>query len=370
MTFRVSFLLAAALLLFLLQGFAALLAALLGPAGASAGPAPGAVALVPLLAVAAAVCAPALPLERWLERGNALVLTARTAALAGAGLVLLPGTARLAAAALAAGAGGLYLTMAVGLVERRALAGAAAAALLTNQLLAALGMGWEAALRPVPAPAQLLLAAGALALTAARRFPPEPTDPATPTLERRAGGLRLRGAVAFGAILFLEHAVLGRTHVAAALTGLAPWAVGALLLAVGAAGVVMLLTSEAPARSRSAVVLLAGAALAGALTPHWIAGWPGALAVAAGHGAALLLLARALNPASGRRQGWTTVGGLLVFAALAATHAATAGPAPGLALGPALDPATGAGNHAGAVWAVAVGGLVLALSMLILPAER
>src|SRR5690606_4332154 len=81
------------------------------------------------------------------------------------------------------------------------------------------------------------------------------------TLERRAGGLRLRGALALAVLLFFQLNVLSRSEVAAHASGTSYRVAGVAIVAGGGLGVLLLLAIHGPiARHRPAALGLAAMA--------------------------------------------------------------------------------------------------------------
>ena len=76
-------------------------------------------------------------------------------------------------------------------------------------------------------------------------------------------------------------------------------------------------------RKRSTILVLTALAAAGALLARVIGGWPGMALLCGAHGAALVLIGRALVPAGGRRPGWTIVAGLVLLFLFNALYAFT-----------------------------------------------
>src|SRR5690606_36571297 len=162
-----------------------------------------------LLLPLAALLAPALPLARFVGRERLLAAAAAVAALARLALWAPAFPARWLAGALLVAAGATFLAAAVGMLDRRAIASGAAAALLGVQLLRYLGWSWDLLLQPrTPLLVIALLTAVHAALAGYWLLEPR-TRRAAATLERRRGGMRLRGAIAFGCVLFLELTLLG-----------------------------------------------------------------------------------------------------------------------------------------------------------------
>lgn len=287
---------------------------------------PGALllALLPL----AALFAPLLPLARRLDRAGAVAIAAAGLAIFRLPLSLPDFALRAVAAALVVACGALFLTWAVGWYAGRAVAAGVIIGLIADQLLRLAGTSWDLSLRPGWLPVQAILSLVLLFLVLAparaRASAPAAGDPRSGThLERRAGGLRLRGALALGTLLFLDLHVLGLPPVVARWTG-APYEAAALAIsAAGGLALAVVLAAPGPVRNRTlalGLVVLLGVALA-AGPP--LGGLPGALLLAGGHAAALLLMARAMNPASGRRPRVVATAGMLTFAGLTALYAAT-----------------------------------------------
>lgn len=289
-------------------------------------------ALVPL----AALLAPLLPLARRVDRSAAVALAA-----VGLAVFRLPMTfpdfvLRGVSATLVVASGALFLAWAVGHFDGRAVAAGAIAGLVADQLLRLAGTTWDLSLRPGWLPVQavlslalLFLVLGSAAIGSAdhgggdAKAHDETGGGAGSLLERRSGGLRLRGALALGALLFLDLHLLSLPPVVARWTG-ASYELAALAVsAAGATALAVALLGRGPVRNRNlalGLVLLLGLALGAG---PWLGGAPGAVLLALGHGAALLLLARALNPASGRRGRGVATAGMLTFAGLTILYAAT-----------------------------------------------
>ncbi|MBI4544456.1 MAG: endonuclease/exonuclease/phosphatase family protein [Gemmatimonadetes bacterium] len=314
---RLSLVLTALVLLFFLEAqrvfFSVLFALVYGAVFPSLRP----VALLGAVLPLAVLGAPLLPVFRNWPRQRRLTWAVAGAALARAVLSHPAFPARLAGSALGVGCATLFLAAAVGHLEPRRLAAAAALAVVVDQLLGLAGWSYDLSLQPAWAPLPVLLSLAAVAALWAWLGRPEREEDGGSSLERRAGGLRLRGAIALGLILFLETAALASPVVAARWTGVPYRAAAALLIVAGAAAVAMLWLGRGPmGRHRPAAVTLAGLATAGVLVPWAADGWGPALLMASGHAAALLLLGRALAPASGRRGGWTVITALLLFLTL------------------------------------------------------
>ena len=212
-------------------------------------------------------------------------------------LILLAGLATLVVAG-----GAQFLMAMVGLVNRRAIAGGLVGALILRQL--SVGMG----------EARVLVTAmiAVLGLAALWRWHAAPAEERGETFERRAGGMRLRGALALGAILFLEltlglpiraHTFPLESRVLAVAVVMIPAALAWLFVVRGV---------EAP---RHRLIAVAGALTValGLLLDWWGNRVEGSIIA---HAAALALVGRALAPASGRRLGKHLAMGLMLFALL------------------------------------------------------
>lgn len=316
--------LAALTLLFLLQGIAALIATLFTLVYDGVFERRQSAWLQMLLPLSA-IAVPALPLARRLGRERLLAIAAAVTALARVALCLPSFSARWIASAAVVGAGAMFLSAAVGLLDRRALTAGAAGALLLEQLLRFTGWSWDVLLRPgTPLLAQLVISAIAAALAGYWLLQPDTTGTNDASFERRLGGMRLRGAVALGCILFLELAVLARPAVAARQTGVPYPVMACTLIAVTAAAVLLLAMRTLPmAHYRALTVSCALAAGGAAALAPLIRGWAGAALLVLGHAAALALFAPALTPAGGKRKGWTLSIAPLVLVGFAALHALT-----------------------------------------------
>lgn len=275
-------------------------------------PWPLALALLPLLPF----LLPALPPIQRMDRDRLATAAAVLAAAAAPALVLLGVTRRPLAAAVGVGAGALLLIGLVGYANRRAVAAGLAAGLVLEHALRVAGLG-----AGTGGTGALVVhaAIGLAALPCLALWRRSPDDARQSSFERRAGGLRLRGAAALGAILLLERVFLGPSD------GAADW-FALLLIAAGLAGWFLLARGLEVYRHRSLAVTLAIVAVAGALLPAGMRGGGGGPLWAAGHLAALLLLDRALAPASGRRSGWNLSLGLAGFAVLALVRGAGRAP--------------------------------------------
>ena len=310
---RLAFALSAAIFLFLSEALRALLGALFAGLNQALfpvfNPVALAIALLPLLAL----LAPLLPLVRWLDRDRVVAYTAAAAAILRVGLCL-PGLApRAIFSALVIACCALFIVAATGSFGRRIYAAGAVTGLVLDLMLRVAGRSYDLSLRPQWWPAQLAIAALVLMVATSFRSTPEPEDETDQEerLERRTGGLRLRGALSLGCILFMLSTTLGMPEVAARLTGLRYDQTGLMMLAAGAAAIAVLLAIPGPpGRHRPAAVALSGVGTLGTIAPYHIDGWIGALWVVAGYFALLVLVYRALAPAGGRRGGWVISAGL------------------------------------------------------------
>ncbi|MGH7459810.1 MAG: endonuclease/exonuclease/phosphatase family protein, partial [Longimicrobiales bacterium] len=267
------------------------------------------VALIPLLAL----LAPVLPMLRLVDRDQLVAFAAGAAALARIGLCFPALAPRAVFSALVLACCAAFIVAATGSLSRRIYAAGAATGLVLDQVLRLSGRSYDLTLRPQWLPAQLAIAVVVIMIALAFRRTPELDDETDheERLERRAGGLRLRGAISIGCILFLESTVIGMPEVVARLTGVAYDLVGFMLVLAGAAAVAVMLGTPGPAgRQRSAAIGFAGLAAVAAVTPFAVRGWPAVLIVAAAHFALLVLIYRALAPAGGRRGGWVVAVGL------------------------------------------------------------
>jgi hypothetical protein len=358
---RLSFALAALTLLFLLQGLSVLITVVFATAAAALQPTPRPVELLPLLLPLAALLAPALPLSPILERRRAIAGAAIVAAVARLPLSLPDPAVRLAAAALVVAAGAVFLSAAVGFLERRSVAGGVAAAVVLDQVFRFAGWTWDITLRPgwVLPQAVLSLAVVVMAVRWARQPAQEPdgAQAAMSSLERRLGGLRLRGGLVLALLLFLDLNVLARPDVAARWLGVPYDAAGVVLILAGTAATLLLLASRGPfGQDRPAAFGLAAMATAAALLARPLGGWPGLALLASGHAAALLLAARAVVPATGRRKGGIMAAALIVWFTLNVLYASSFLPA----FAATLLAGTAPGLIAGA-------GAMLALLLILLP---
>ncbi len=285
-------------------------------------------AALPLLAV----LAPLIPVARWLDRGTAVAAAALGTALFRLLMTSPAASARLAGGMLVVACAALFLTSAVGHLPRRAMAGGMVAGLVADQLLRMAGSGHDLSLQPGWLPAQILLSLGLLAaviLWARSRSVArtagdsgggasagelgELGESGEDGLERREGGLRLRGGLALGALLFLDLHVLGQPVLVAHWTGVSYGVAGIALGVTSALALAAALILGRPTRGRAATLALVALATAGALAGYWTDGPAVAGLMAAAHLAVLLLLTRALDPASGRRTGVPVTAGLTLL---------------------------------------------------------
>ncbi len=306
---------------------------------------------------------PAFPAHRLFGRRPSIMLAAALVAVARLAATAPVAEVRLVASALVVAGGGAFLAGAVGDFAPRIVVTALTTALVLDEVLRLAGNSYDVSLRAGWIPVQIGLTL-LIAVTLAQWERP-PHDEESPGMERRASGLRLRGALALGGLLFLEMSALGAPAAVARWTGAPYAAVAAILAATGAAVLFVQATSQRPpAAGRGAafaLTLLAVLAPIGVtLAPPGLAraagGWPAVVAFAAGHAAALLLFVWVLAPAGGRRGTATAVGGMLMLLALLAAY--TAGYFPGYTL-PFLAGA--------APWLFLSGGVIVTAAILLIP---
>jgi len=320
---RFSFVLTASTMLFLLEGLNVMLATLFAAASEALYPRFQPHALLPALIPVGALFMPMLPVARLVERRGAIAATAIVAAAARVLMCLPLHSVRLVTAALVVGAAGVFLGAAVGFLERRSLAGGFGAAVVLDQLARLGGWSWDITLRTTWLAPQLVISIAIAAVAAAWLRMPAP-DADESSMERRSGGLRLRGALALGLLLFLDLNVVGRAEVAARWLDVRYELVAVLLIGAGTAATLLLLAGQGPiGRGRRAASALAVIVTLTCLGARGVGGWPGVLAFLAGHGAVLLLLGRALVPAGGRRRGVTVTAGLLLWLVANALYTTT-----------------------------------------------
>lgn len=266
------------------------------------------------------------------------------------------------AAVIGSASGAIFLNAVIGLVNRRAVAGGFVGALLLRQIyLASFAEPSIERERFFLGAALGLAAAGVVFLLGWRRAPGE--DRAD-SFERRAGGLRFRGAIALGVLLFFElsHGLPGLASVAWPARSESGAALFSVLALVPPALAWLFVVRGFPVpRHRAlavtfALVLTIGALLP-ALTRATIA--PVAIGALIAQCAALMLFGRALAPASGRRSGRKLATGLAVFVVLTILYALTylGGSGPG-------QPAPG---RLGSTIVTLVAGAVLAVAMYLTP---
>ena len=315
---RLAFALSAASFLFLLEALRALFGVLFAGFYAALFPEFQPAALLLALFPLAGLLLASLPFVRWLERDRVVAYSIITAAVLRIGLCLPALQPRTIFSATVLACCAVFTVVATGSFSRRIHAGGAATGIVLDQVLRLFGRSYDLTMRPQWLPAQAAIAAIviAMALAFTARADTESGADSEERLERRTAGLRLRGAISIGCILFLETSVVGMPEVAARITRVPYDLMGLLLVFAGVAAVGVLLTSVGPAgRHRPAAVGLAGVGMLAAIVPLGFSGWPAALLIGIGHFALLTLLFRALSPAGGRRGGWViTVGlGLLVL---------------------------------------------------------
>lgn len=309
------------------------------------------VALLPLLAL----LAPALPLARWSDRHAAVAIAAL-----GAGVFRLPMmhpalATRMIGGALVLACGAAFLKWAVGYLDRHALGAGVVLGLVVDQLLRLAGSGYDLSLQPGWLPVQAFLSLALIAVVTLWTRIPDRGDGRN-ELERRSGGLRLRGALALGALFFMDLHVLGLPPVIAQWTGTGTRLAGVLVGAAGALAVAGALVLRRPTGGRTTTLLGVAVVAASALLGYTLDGTVVAVAMAAGHLAALLLMTRALDPASGRRSGFTVTLGFALFAVATMVYGASMHGAPGL---PAVN--------GGAPWLFGAVGVILAACFILLP---
>src|SRR5688500_19058340 len=170
-------------------------------------------ALVPL----AGLLLSAVPLVRWLERDRLLGYAAISAAVLRIGLCLPPLLTRTLFSATVLACCGIFIVAATGSFSRRINAAGAATGIVLDQVLRLFGRSYDLTMRQQWLPAQLGIAAIVIMIAITFMSTPEAPDGTDQEerLERRAGGLRLRGAISVGCILFLETTVVGMPEVAA-----------------------------------------------------------------------------------------------------------------------------------------------------------
>lgn len=308
--------------LFFLQGSRAFLTVLFALASDALYPRLDPEALFAALAPLMALLAPVLPVARVLGRRGGTAAAVALIAVARVPLGLGPLAIEAVVAATIVAGGLILIVTATGYVERRALTAALIAAIVLDQLMRLAGGSWDLSLRPAWVPVQIVLSLLVLGLVGEWLRAPEDV-PDGPTLERRAGGLRARGGIALGAILFLEATVLSSAAVLSRLAGVPYGAAGVLLVGAGAVALALTVLGMEPHRYRIGGLVLGLMVAGGAVSAWWWRGWVVAGVVAVGHAAALLLLNRALAPAGGRRPGAALLPGIALLISAHATFAAS-----------------------------------------------
>lgn len=311
----------------------------------------------PLWAIAplAALLAPLLPLARWFDRQAAIAVPAL-----GAAVIRVPVShpaieTQLIGGALVLAFGAMFLKWAVGNIDRRALGGGVVLGLVADQLIRLAGPGDDPSLQDgwLPVQAFLSLILIAVVVLWARR----PSDEKSRNdLERRSGGLRLRAALALGLLLFMDLHVLAVPAAIAARTGASLPVVGVAIGVAGAVAIALTLLAPRPTGGRGVTLVLAAMVAVAGVVGSVLDGTAAALGVAVGHLAALLLVTRALDPASGRRSGVPVVIGFALFALVTLLYALALRPEPAI-------PVIGAA----APWLFGAVGLVLAGCFVLLP---
>lgn len=311
---RLSVPLTALVLLVLIEAHRRLLASVILDAAAALAPPVRPFALLYAVVPLLLLTLPALPLPLGRDRRRLVAASAAVAALARIGAATPQSQGAGLAAALAMAAAATYLGAGVGLLARRAVAGGVALAFALDEvgrwILDPVALGS----RPIRLAVPVIEAALILGLAVAAMGSEVEAGEGP---ERRAGGLRLRGALALGAILFLETGVLAAPAIAARRADLDRQLLAPALAAVSLGACAWLMAGGGPARlyRPRLVVMGATAGLAATLLGP-LRGAAAAVLVVAGNLCALLLAGRALAPASGRRGTWTAAGALATLAAL------------------------------------------------------
>ncbi len=312
---------AALVTLFFAQGQRAYFGSLFGLAYDALFPAlrPGATALatLPLLVV----LVPLVPLARWMDRHTAVAICATGVALARLPMVGPTHVPRLVGGAAVVGFTAAFLTWAVGRLDRRAFAAGMAFGLVLDQLLRFAGASYDISFQPGWLPIQAALSLGLVA-AAWSWHRSIGTDRRERGLERRAGGLRLRGGLALGALLFIDLHILAPA-VVARWTGVEYGTAGIWLAAAGAAAVWLALVRPRPTGGRGVALVLVGLIAAGTLSGYHLNGPIVLATLAASHCAALLLATRAVEPASGCRGGRAAAAALGVLILAVALYGLT-----------------------------------------------
>lgn len=250
------------------------------------------------LLLAAAFALPVLPVERIMQRFD--VLRVAFALLVVAGLA----AGSVAGAAAGAAGGAMLLFAAVGHIDRRSIMLAAATAITAHHavpLAAQAGPGEPLVMRLT---ALLLLASLLTWLRQGWRT----EESRVRAYERRAGGMRLRGALLLATALYV-HIVL--------LAPATPAIATAAAFGAAAAAVMLGLAPAVPVSSRTlrvgvgAAAATAAAALGSGLVSETATAAPMLAAVASA--TATVMVAVALIPAGGRRPGRSVAAGLLLL---------------------------------------------------------
>ena len=278
----------------------------------------------------------------------------------GTGAVILMMTAAFVATA----AGALYLNSVIGLVNRRAVAGGLVGAVLLRQVILLLpgrdaSDAWDDIATVTVFTIALL---GIWFVSEWRRTPAEDRGE---SFERRAGGLRLRGAIALGVLLFFEltYGLPGLAEVdpdgsGARVTNALLGALGLVPLAIAWLFVVRGLPV---ARHRFIAVTLSLILTSGAVYPFLgrFDVTVGTTAAVLAQCAAFILIGRALAPASGRRSGRKLATGLALFLLLTVAHASL--------IVSAQEKVSLAHGTTASVMVATVAGIVLAVAMYLTP---
>lgn len=294
--------------------------------------------------------APALPLTAWWGRERLAYGAAMVAFAAGIVHAGLDAPWRSVAAMIAFAAASFFLVATVGLANRRAIAGGFAGAFVLRELLH--HAGWRSAGSGSPTAILIAAVIAGFGVWLLYRWSRAPHEDRGDSFERRAGGLRLRGALALGAILFFELSYGIGLRV-----GLGPLAAAASIAGATIAWLLIVRGIHVQRHRTLAVALavLTTLCAVGAQLPG-LADSAAMVALVIAHAAALLLLDRALAPVSGRRSGGNLAIGLLLLAVLSLAAA----------IGWAIAGDNGAGPLQSAGWAI-VAGAVLVVSMHLTP---
>lgn len=353
-----AFALTALTLLFLLEGLTVFLATVHAQTYAALYPSVRGGALLVGVLPLLALLAPAAPLTRFVDRHAAIAAAAVLTAVLRVPLSVPQHEARLLMSAMVVAAGAVFLSTAVGYLERRSVAGGVGAAIVLDQLMRLAGWGWDITLRYWWVGPQLVVSAVVVVIAVAwLRMPmPGPAD-REPSFERRAGGLRLRGAVGLAMLLFLDLNILARAEVATRWLGVHYEFATVLLVSAGTAATLVLLAGHGPVgRHRPAALTLVAVVAAAVFGSRPLGSWPGTVLLAAGHGAAVLLIGRVLVPAGGRRKGGALAAGLVGWLLFNAMYALSF-----------VAPRAGAGAGSLAGWLFATSCLLLGTVVLLLP---